>query len=152
MHPATNGPGLPAYELWVKQLVGQFGWLNVFEPAWLYPVVAIAAGVIVIAAIALLTRLRGRRHLAVLAFLGLTALALLTLLHVTGYRVYITGLGAFLQGRYLLPAIALLGLTVGLGVARMPARVRPLACGILLTGLLSWQVISLVTVMKAYYL
>lgn len=152
MHPAANGPVLLAYKIWIRQLIGDFGWLNVFQPNWLYPVVTVAAGLVAIAAVALLTRLRDRRDLSLLAFLGLAALALLTLLHITGYRVYLTGLGPFLQGRYLLPAIALFGLAVGLVVLRLPARVRPLACGALITALMSWQVISLATVMKAYYL
>ena len=150
MHPIRSG--LPAYDVWVRQLIGDFGWLNVFEPSWMYPVMALTAGMLGVASVALLTRLRGRRVLAVLAFLGLTALALLTLLHITGYRVYITGTRYFLQGRYLLPLIGLLGLAVGLIVVRLPTRLRPIGCSVVITWLLAWQAISLVSVMKAYYL
>jgi hypothetical protein len=100
----------------------------------------------------LLTRLRGRRQLALLGFFALTVLALLVLLHVTEYRTLIAGGGQFLQGRYLLPVVGLLGLPVGLVIARVPLRLRPSACAAAVTVLLVAQAISLSTVVHGYYL
>ena len=102
-----------------------------------------AAAGLGIVSFGLLTRLRGRRHLALLGFYALTVLALLVLLHVTEYRALITGGGGFLQGRYLLPVVGLLGLAVGLVIARLPLRLRPSACAVALTVLLVAQAISL---------
>jgi hypothetical protein len=118
----------------------------------MYPLATAVAAALAIAVVFLLSRLRDPRHLALLAFFGLTALALLVLLHVTGYQALITGSGTFLQGRYLLPAIGLLGLAVGLVVIRLPFRMRAGACAVVLTGLLGWQVISLAAVVQTYYL
>jgi hypothetical protein len=87
-----------------------------------------------------------------LAFFALVLVALLGLLHITEYRSIIAGKGPILQGRYLLPVIGLLGLAVGLIVARIPVRARPSACAVVLAGLLAWQAISLVSVIRAYYL
>ncbi len=67
-------PQLPVYEQWLRQLTGGFGWLDVSLPNWLYPAAAITFGVLAIATVALLSRLRDRRHLALLAFFALTAL------------------------------------------------------------------------------
>ena len=150
--PQRPTPGLPLYDVWVRQLTGVFGWLDVYLPAWIYRVAAVAAAGLGLGSIALLTRLRDRRHLALLAFFAVTLLALLVVLHVTEYRTLIAGGGPFLQGRYLLPVVSLLGLAVGLIIARAPTRVRPSACALALTVLLVMQVISLSTELHAYYL
>jgi hypothetical protein len=95
---------------------------------------------------------REPRKLALLGFFALTLLALLTLLHITEYRVIISGGGQFLQGRYLLPVIGLLGLAVGLIVRSVPLRAQAWACSLTVTGLLALQAISLSTIVLAYYL
>ena len=107
---------------------------------------------IAVASIALVARLRDRRHLALLGFFALTLVALLGLLHITEYRALIIGEGQFLQGRYLLPVVGLLGLAIALIVSRIPLKARALACALTLVALLSVQVISLATVVHAYYL
>jgi hypothetical protein len=98
-----------------------------------------------------LARHRSRQRLELLAFLALALGSLLLLLHITSYRVIIAGGGAFLQGRYVLPAIGIAGLVAGLLVARVPARWRGAACGALLAGLLVLQVLSLATIARQYY-
>ncbi|MGZ4192682.1 MAG: DUF2142 domain-containing protein [Solirubrobacteraceae bacterium] len=144
--------GLPAYEIWVRQGAGTFGWLDVALPRWMYLTAAWLAGGIAVASIALLARLRDRRHLALLGFFALTLVALLGVLHVTEYRALLAGEGQFLQGRYLLPVVSLLGLAVALVVSRIPLKARSFACGLTLVGLLSAQAISLATVVHSYYL
>jgi 4-amino-4-deoxy-L-arabinose transferase-like glycosyltransferase len=150
--PFRATPQLPVYDIWLNQGTGVFGWLDVYLPQWMYPAAAWAVGAIAIVAIALLTRLRERRHLVLLGFFALTVTALLGLLHITEYRVLITGDGQFLQGRYLLPMVGLLGLAVALIIGAFPRWGRSLACGLVLTGLLAFQVISLAAIVQAYYL
>jgi 4-amino-4-deoxy-L-arabinose transferase-like glycosyltransferase len=142
---------LPAYEIWYSQGLGEFGWLSVALPAGIYTAGLWVGGVISVVTIGLLTRLRGVR-LALLAYLVLAWIALLAVLHVTDYRVIINGQGEFLTGRYILPAIGLLGLAVGLIVSRIPARARPAACGLVLVAMLSLQVVALSSVLQAFYL
>ncbi len=150
--PFKTTPDLPVYNIWLQQGLGVFGWLAVALPGWLYPAAAWTAGGIAVVSAGLVSRLRGRRHLALLAFFALTLIALVGLLHITEYRALLTGSGQFLQGRYLLPLVGLLGLAVGLIVARIPPRARPSACAVVLTVLLAVQAISLATIVKAYYL
>jgi hypothetical protein len=145
-------PELPVYAIWIRQGIGAFGWVSVGLPGWLYTAGAAAAGGIAIAAVALLTRIRGRTRLALLAFLALALLALLGGLHLTDYRSIIAGQGGILQGRYLLPVVGLLGLAAGLIVARLPLKLAPTACGLVLASLLTLQAISLSSVLQAYYL
>lgn len=143
---------LPAYEIWVRQGAGTFGWLDIYLPDWMYPAAGVVTAVVGVSGVALLSALRRRRHLALLAFFVLALICLLGLLHITDYRAFIAGSGQFMQGRYLLPAIGLLGLAVGLIVTRLPSRVRPATCGLAITLLLGAQAISLAAVLKGYYL
>jgi 4-amino-4-deoxy-L-arabinose transferase-like glycosyltransferase len=142
---------LPAYALWYKMGLGEFGWETVALPTWIYTAGLWIGGAISVVTIALLTRLRGVR-LALLAYLVLAWIALLVVLHVTDYRVIINGQGAFVTGRYILPAIGLLGLAVGLIVSRVPLRARPAVCGLVLVSMLSLQVVALSSVLQAFYL
>ena len=150
--PFRTTPDLPAYEIWVRQSTGYFGWLDVYLPAWMYPMAGLLAGGVGLGVLGALARLRRRTHLALLAFFALTIVCLLGLLHIVEYRTLISGGGEFLQGRYLLPAVGLLGLSVGLIVTKIPTSARPVVCGVILTCLLAAQVISLSAVVQAYYL
>jgi 4-amino-4-deoxy-L-arabinose transferase-like glycosyltransferase len=152
MAPLRTTPQLPLYNIWLNQGTGIFGWLDVYLPHWIYPAAAWVAGAIAIATVALLTRLRQPRTLALLGFFVLAAVALLGLLHVTEYRSIIAGGGQLLQGRYLLPAVGLGGLAVGLILGAVPLRARAPACGLVITALLALQVVSLSAVLQAYYL
>jgi 4-amino-4-deoxy-L-arabinose transferase-like glycosyltransferase len=152
LNPLRPTPGLPVYDIWLRQLTGTFGWLDVYLPDWMYRAAAVAAAALGVGCLALLTRLRQRRQLALLAFFALALLALLAVLHVTEYRALISGGGVFLQGRYLLPVVSLFGLAVGLVIARVPARIRPSACALALTALLVMQVLSLSTELHGYFL
>jgi 4-amino-4-deoxy-L-arabinose transferase-like glycosyltransferase len=152
MTPFRTSPQLPVYDIWVRQGVGQFGWLDVFEPGWVYHLAAIAGGAVAVAA-GVITALRGRlRHVPLLSFLGLALVGLLGLLHISEYRVILANGGQFNQGRYLLPIIGLLGLAVALIISAVPRRLRAAACGLSVVALLLLQVISLTLVAKAYYL
>ncbi len=150
--PLRTTAQLPVYDVWVRQATGIFGWLDVFLPHWLYPTGALVAVAIAIGALVALRRRLGRRHLPLLAFFALTLLALLVLLHVSEYLLFIDGSGQFLQGRYLLPVVALLGLAVGAIVRAIAPRFRAVAGSGVLLVLLGMQVIALSTVVHAYYL
>ena len=152
MTPLRESPQLPIYDFWIRQGTGAFGWLSVGLPHWVYRIAAVLLAAIAVASVVLLTRLRKRRQLALLCFYALVLIALLGLLHITDYRSIIAGRGTLLQGRYLLPLVGLLGLAVGLIVAKAPPRGRPSACGLALTGLLLLQTLSLVAVLEAFYL
>jgi hypothetical protein len=110
----------------------------------------VTAGVVLPAA-ALVVRFANRAQLAMLSFLAVTLLGLLAGLHLTDYRSLIAGQGPLLQGRYLLPLVALFGITVAFGIHHLPRRVQAAGCGVVIAGLLVLQVLSLSTVMQAYY-
>ena len=150
--PFRTTAQLPVYDIWLRQTTGMFGWLDVFLPSWMYPTAALGAVALAVASLVALGRRLNRRHLALLAFFALTLLALLALLHISEYLLLIDGSGQFLQGRYLLPVVALLGLAVGAIVRVIPPRTRAATGAGVLVILLGVQVIALSTIVHAYYL
>jgi 4-amino-4-deoxy-L-arabinose transferase-like glycosyltransferase len=151
MTPFRETAGLPAYDVWIRQGWGSFGWLDVNFPLWAYRALAVVTAGVVLPAAALVVRFANRAQLAMLSFLAVTLLGLLAGLHLTDYRSLIAGQGPLLQGRYLLPLVALFGLTVAFGIHHLPRRVQAAGCGVVIAGLLVLQVLSLSTVMQAYY-
>jgi 4-amino-4-deoxy-L-arabinose transferase-like glycosyltransferase len=145
-------PQLPLNQIWIDQGAGSFGWLDVSLPTWAYNVAKVALGVLTVSSVWFVARLRGLRRLGLLGFYLLSLLALLAVLHVTEYRQTLGGGTTFLQGRYLLPAVSLLGLAVALLVTRLPRPTRAPAAGLVMVGLLGGQAISLVAIVQAYYL
>jgi 4-amino-4-deoxy-L-arabinose transferase-like glycosyltransferase len=116
---------------------GQFGWMGVLMPTWLYRVLAAGSGVLVVG---LLFWLRGARDNSGFAIRDsqfgirnsqLVILAVTTLLVVVAYLYYNRTFVQH-QGRYLFPALVPIALGVALAVdgllrlARWPDRLRPL--------------------------
>ena len=149
--PFRTVGGLPAYEIWLRQGWGVFGWLDVPMPGWVYHVLAAFTAAVGVTCAALVARLRERIRLELVAFLAVAVLTLLFGLHLTEYRSVIAGDGPLLQGRYLLPVIGVFGLAVATVVSNLPARCRGPACGALLAGLLLLQVLALSTILRTYY-
>ncbi len=108
MVPFRTTPQLPVYDIWTRQGLGNFGWLDVFEPNWVYRAGAVIAGAIAVAAAVILGRRGLVRRLPLLSFFALALISLLALLHISEYRVILAGGGQFNQGRYLLPVVGLL--------------------------------------------
>ncbi len=103
---------------------GQFGWMGVLMPTWLYRLLALWTGVL---AIGLIRWWRGATRTRLHALLGLTALLVLLM-----YGYYNLTFVQH-QGRYLFPALIPIALGAALatdalvGLAPLPARFRPLA-------------------------
>ncbi|MHB8690867.1 MAG: DUF2142 domain-containing protein [Solirubrobacteraceae bacterium] len=144
-------PGLSAWNLWIREGWGAFGWIDVYMPAWVYAVLASLTAVVVVGGAAILVRFRRAARSPLLAFFGVLLLSLLAVLHVIEYQSLRGGRGAFIQGRYLLPLISMFGVGVALVVSRIPARARGPVVAVLVVGLLALQVIALGTIARTYY-
>lgn len=152
MRPFRLVPGIPAVTVWVNEGTGSFGWLSVPLPAWITKLAEVLVVLLSAVTLGLLSRLRGLRSLGLLAVYAAALVCLLGLLHITEYRQWLGGGGAFLQGRYILPLVSLLALAVGLLVSRLPRSTWAPIVAIILICLIGAQAISLATVVHAYYL
>jgi hypothetical protein len=115
--------------------------------------VSLALMTLLILAGAALALVRARRRVdkALMAAFALAVLTLLAGLHWTEFRTLIGGSGAFNQGRYLLPLVALMGAAAAAAVSVLPARRQPVGAALLLGGLTVLQLASLGIVVARFY-
>jgi hypothetical protein len=149
--PFPESSMLPLDYYWIREGWATFGWEDVTLPAWAYTVLIYVSAAVAVSVVALVARFRDRLRWQLVGFLALALAALLGLLHVSDYRSIIAGGGPLVQGRYLLPVVALLGLAFGLLVTRVPARWRAPAAGAVLALVLLLQVLALGTIARTYY-
>lgn len=148
---AFPGGGTPANQIFVKQIWGAFGWLEVRFPDGFYRVFLWITVALLVAAVARLVATWRRINPIVAIFLALTALALLAGLHWTDFHQLTGGRGSFMQGRYLFPIVALGGLAVAQAVSWLRGGGRAAAVGVALGGLLVLQFASLALVAARFY-
>jgi hypothetical protein len=142
---------LPVYDIWLKQLAGRFGWLQIQldDPLPLaFAIVVVAVG---LAGLVALLRRRPRGGWPVLGMLGLVLLMTLAGLHYADYQQYVRGGQLFMQGRYVLPLLPVYAVLAAAALAWLAPRARALALGVGLALLVGLQLISLVRVAGFFY-
>jgi 4-amino-4-deoxy-L-arabinose transferase-like glycosyltransferase len=144
-------PDLPVYDIWLKQGWAAFGWLEVRFPDAVYVVLALVTMLILAGAALALVRAWRRVDKALAAAFALAVLTLLAGLHWTEFRTLVGGSGAFNQGRYLLPLVALMGVAVAAAVSALPVRRRAQGAAVVLGGLAVLQLFSLAIVLGRFY-
>jgi hypothetical protein len=151
IHFPTVAPHIPVYDIALKGVWGDFGWLEVLysEPVYL----GMAFITVVVGALALAGLVRDRRRVDwwIVAFLALVVVGLFAGLHLTEYRQIKAGAVNFFQGRYLLPLAPLAGLALTRTLQWLPRpRVAP-AVAVSLGALLVLDLFSLALVLTRFY-
>jgi 4-amino-4-deoxy-L-arabinose transferase-like glycosyltransferase len=147
-------PAVPAYDMWLKGLVGHFGWLDYGFPDWVYPV---AGGVwLVVGALACvrLWQLRGalRTRWAELAVFAAMAAGLAVAIGIAAYQSFVnTGGEVFIQARYLLPLLPLYALFPALAVGALGRRVAPVAGVVIVAGVVAHGLFAQVQTLARFY-
>lgn len=149
MRPTFHG--VSGDQIWFEQLVGKYGWLDTTFPAWvvraaLIPAVALA--VLFLRALAVGRRaLRARwLELAVYALMGLGVLAII------GADEYVYRIpNEYLQLRYLMPMIALMGAVLALAGRGAGRRWGPVAGTFIVLLVLAHNLFSQLLVISRYY-
>ncbi len=146
----------PALSVWIATGWAAFRWVTVDFPLWVYRVFAAVTAAVGLAALVRVGTLLWRQRrsprlrsvgLPVAVFLGLAASVLLLGLHLAEYRVK----GPTNQGRYLFPLAGLGGCAVALATTLVPRRARGGAIGVVLAGLVGYQLLCLGFVALHYY-
>jgi hypothetical protein len=140
-----------ATALWYEQIVGRYGWLDTTFPAWVLTVALIP--VLSIAGLFLRALLVGRhalraRWLEAIVYMAM-GFGILTLI---GLDEYIHGTpGEYLQLRYVLPLIALLGVVLALAARGAGRRWGPVVGTLIVTVILAHDLFSQLLVISRYY-
>lgn len=147
----TTGGGLPAFHIWVEQGGAAFGWLEVRFPRPVYKLFAAIVALVAAASIARLVVTRHSIDRAAAAFLLVATASLVLALHWTDYHNVTGGAGAFMQGRYLFPLIAIAGLAVAQALAWLRGSARRAGAGVVLGALFALQLCSLALIATRFY-
>lgn len=142
---------LPVYEIWLKQLAGRFGWLQIQVDDPVPLIFSIVVVVIGFAGLAALLKRRPRGGWLALGLLALVALVTLAGLHYADYQQYVRRGQLFMQGRYVLPLLPVYGVLAAAALTWLAPRWRPLAVGLGLALLIALQLVSLVRVAGFFY-
>lgn len=149
--PFPSSTGLPVYDVFLKGAWGSFGWLEVVLAEPVYVALAVVTvGTFAAAGVALW---RGRRSidLRIALFLVLVAGTLLAGLHWTEYHFVIGGNPNFMQGRYVLPLVALGGAALAKALTLVPRVWRAPGVAMAIGLLVALQLYSLGLVLQRYY-
>ncbi len=144
-------PDLPAFDYFLQGGWAKFGWLEIIFPDPVYIVLGLVTAAILAGGLVALLRRGLRGEVPTAVFLGLAAVGLLGGLHATEFRIMADQGVPVMQGRYLLPLLPLLGLSLAGALTLLDRARRPLAVGVLLGGLLALQLFSLGMVAERFY-
>jgi len=133
--------GVPVYDVWLKDLTGRFGWVQIALPDGLYVAAGVTAVVIIVVGIVQAARQPPPIRLG-FAFLGLVALLTVIGLHVVDYRIAVQQSLPFMQGRYLLPLVPIGGALLAATLSGLGPRLRSGMLALFLGGLAAFQVVA----------
>ena len=132
MQPTIGLQNYGFREVYVQSFYGDFASLEVEFPRFVTDLLGLATVLLLFALYTVaVTRLDAvKRHWPTIAFLLLTGLSLLALLHVTAYNSMLaTPADPLFTGRYLLPLVSILAIGVTVVVMALPRRLGALATG-----------------------
>jgi hypothetical protein len=141
----------PLRDVWLEGSVAAFGWLEVRFPGWVYALVALLLCAIAVGALRALGAAGIARHGSELVALALPVGALLAGLHVTEEWLLVEQNEGFIQGRYVLPLLPLVGVAWAAAVRGLRPGVRAPALGASLGLLAAAQLLSLALVAGKFY-
>jgi 4-amino-4-deoxy-L-arabinose transferase-like glycosyltransferase len=149
----AGGGGKALYYTWIQEGWGAFGWLEVRWPLAVYRWFAALSAVLILGGAVSLARSAWRKRLdwGTVAFFSVAVACLLFILHWSDYSIWRVEGRGFIQGRYLFPLVALLGLIVAGAVSLLPRRRRALAVAFALAALLVFQLFSMGLVVERYF-
>jgi hypothetical protein len=154
LEPAIGPPGYGFGEVYVNTFWSNFSWLEVSYPRFVLDLLH-AATILVVFGLYTVAVARFdavKRHWRLIAFLLLTAAALVAAVHVTSYRNMLVNPGdPLITGRYLLPLVSIGAIAVTTLVTALPRRLAALATGGLVACLVVLQLSALGITLVRFY-
>jgi Predicted membrane protein (DUF2142) len=132
MQPAIGPLDYGFREVYIKSFYGDFAWLEIEYPRFAIDLLAVATVALLLGVYTVAVRRLDaiRRSWPVIAFILLTAIALIGTLHVSSYRdLLLNPSDPLFTGRYLLPLVPILAIGVTSVATALPRTLAPLATG-----------------------
>jgi hypothetical protein len=155
-------PGMRSYfpgilttrQLWFNGFVGLYGWVDTVFPGWVYNVALVPAAIMTLLCVRALVlgRVLLRPRVAELATYSAMIIGLMTLVGADSYTSEIYGgLGPYLEPRYFLPLIPLLGVALTLAVRGAGRRWAPAAGVLIVVMFFAHDIFSQLQAVARYY-
>jgi 4-amino-4-deoxy-L-arabinose transferase-like glycosyltransferase len=154
MKAPIGPPGFGARQAWSDHLWGGLSHLEVVLPPGLADVmwVGMRVGLALLVVVAIARFRAVRAQSPILLVLGSAVLSLLLTLHLVAYRAMISFPGdPILAGRYVLPLVALFGLSVAAVVSVLPRRLEAAAAGAIAAGGVALQLLAAGLLLERFY-
>ena len=139
MQPALGVPGYGFDDVYIQSFYSDFAWLEIAYPRFAINLLHVATMLLLFGLYTVAVARWGavKRAWPIIAFLLLTGLSMVALLHVSSYTtMLINPADPILTGRYLFPLLSLLAIAVTVVVTALPRRIGALATGALVaTGI-----------------
>jgi 4-amino-4-deoxy-L-arabinose transferase-like glycosyltransferase len=132
MQPSIGPPGYGFREVYIESFYGDLASLEVQYPRFATDLLQVAIVLLLFAVytVAVARFDAVKRHWPTIAFLLLSALSLLALLHVTSYNsMLVNPADPLFTGRYLFPLVSILAIAVTVVVMALPRRLGAFATG-----------------------
>ncbi len=151
VYPGLEAPRPRLYDVWLKESVGAFGWLEVRWPPNVYRAAALLS--LLVIGLFFLAVHRRRRTLdrTVLIFFAGSVFTVMAGLHWNEYKLAEEHGALINQGRYLFPMVGLAGLVCAGALTVVAPRRRPLALATFLAALAVLELFSLGNVAARFY-
>ncbi|HYM56474.1 MAG TPA: DUF2142 domain-containing protein [Solirubrobacteraceae bacterium] len=154
--PFMNERGGPDYgyrQVFIETFFGSFASLDVDYPTAVYTLIQVVCALGLIGLVAALVRrlhtLRARWP-QVVVLVAVTA-SMLALLHTVSYRALLSGADPLITGRYLLPLVTILGLTVAFVLTSVRPHVSAVLGALVLSGLVALNLVGLMLTLTRFY-
>lgn len=134
LQESIGPPDYGVREVYFQSFYGNLAWLEIEFPRWAIDLLQIATILLLVGLYTLAIRRLDavRRSWPVIAFLLLTALALIAALHVSSYRdMLVNPNDPLFTGRYLFSLLSILAIGVTTFVMALPRRLAPVAAGVI---------------------
>jgi 4-amino-4-deoxy-L-arabinose transferase-like glycosyltransferase len=143
----------PPADLWLRGLLGVYGWLDYSVPGWLFNVgKVVTVAILALCASAALQRWRAlRRHWVEIVVLGVFAVGLGLVIGFAGYEYRRTTGFLFEQARYLFPVAGLGAVIAALATAGLGRRPTPYVAALLLGTFAALEVSGVLLTFARYY-
>ena len=143
----------PGWQLWLKGFLGRFGWTVVSFADWVYRLAAALLAVAVALALRVAVRERAtlRRRLGELAGYATMAGGLLLLIALVALRGFAPGVQGAIQGRYLMPLLALFAALLALAARGAGARWGRAAGVAIVLVCVAWSLLGQLSTIAWFY-